>query len=322
MTPNHHRASRQPGGRARTGLVCVAVLIGMTALSCGSSSATSSPTSTSSTTASTSRGPTESADLTAGFKQATWGSGVTVTYADGKLRFVSDGLPNHQRNAQYALPNAGVQVPGAATATAGADPTVAQSYEVSISLSPTKASSTTSTSLGIIGHMISGASLFNPYEGDGSTVATASNFSVKNSSGDDVYFLDDCAGHPTPMGQYHYHALPKCVTTQVDQTDGPSHIIGIALDGYPIYGNRDSKGQEVMAADLDECNGITSATPEFPNGVYHYVLLDTKDSTSSIRCFAGTVDAALKMSQRMPGMGGRGGPGGPGGAQGGPPPGQ
>ena len=242
-----------------------------------------------------------------------------MTYANGKLRFVSNGLPNHKRDAEYALPNAGVRVPGATTATASADPTVAQSYDVSISLSPTKASSTTSTSLGIIGYMISGASLFNPYEGDGSTVATASNFSVKNSSGEAVYFLDACSGHPTPMGQYHYHALPKCVTSQVDQTNGPSHIIGIALDGYPIYGNRDSNGKEVAAGDLDACNGLTSATPEFPNGIYHYVLLDTKDSTSSIRCFAGTVDGALKTSQKMPGMGG---PGALQGGPGGPPPGQ
>ena len=47
-------------------------------------------------------------------------------------------------------------------------------------------------------------------------------------------FLDDCAGHPTPMGQYHYHALPKCVTATVDETDGASHIIGIAFDGLSL----------------------------------------------------------------------------------------
>ena len=242
-------------------------------------------------------------DLTSGFEQASWASNVTITYEDGALHFVSDGVPNHERNAQYALPNAGVMVPDASTATAGDDPTVAQAYDFTIRLTPTKASSPTSTSLGNIGLMISGASLFNPYEGDNETVATASNFSVVNADGDAVWFLDDCSGHPTPMGQYHYHALPACVTAQVDQVGGPSHIIGIAFDGYPIYGDRDIAGDRVTAEDLDECNGITSPTPEFPNGVYHYVLLDTADATSSIRCLSGVVDDSLTAMPAMPGMG-------------------
>ncbi len=222
------------------------------------------------------------------------------------LHYVSDGLPNHERDAQYAVPTGGVVVPDASSATATDDPTVAQTYDFLIPLTPTKAASPTSTSLGVIGLMISGASLYNPYEGDGSTVATQSNFSVKDANGNDVWFLDDCAGHPTPMGQYHYHALPKCVTATVDETDGPSHIIGTAFDGYPIYGDRDINGNQLTAADLDECNGITSATPEFPNGVYHYVLLDSKTKNSSINCFTGEVPTEV-LSEAMSGMG-MGGP--------------
>ena len=246
-------------------------------------------------------------DLTSGYQLASWGSNVTVTYEDGMLHYVSDGLPNHEREAQYAIPNGGVMVPDAATATAAADPTGAQSYDYLIPLTPTMASATTPTSLGVIGVMISGASLFNPYEGDGATVATQSNFSVKDADGNDVWFLDACAGHPTPMGQYHYHALPKCVTATIDEDGGASHILGIAFDGFPIYGDRDIDGVQLTADDLDECNGITSATPEFPQGVYHYVLLDVADSTSSIRCFSGVVDASLSSMAGMPGMPGMGG---------------
>jgi hypothetical protein len=247
-------------------------------------------------------------DLTAGFQQASWGSNVTVTYEGDMLHYVSDGLPNHARDARYALPNAGVRVPDASSAAAADDPTIAQSYDYSIPVTPTKADATTPTSLGVIGLMISGASLFNPYEGDGTTVATQSNFSVKDVDGNDVWFLDDCAGHPTPMGQYHYHALPKCVTATVDKTNSASHIIGIAFDGYPIYGDRDIDGAQLTTADLDECNGVTSATPEFPQGVYHYVLLDVADSTSSIRCFTGVVDQSLTSIAGMAGMPGMGGP--------------
>ena len=280
-------------------LAGVGLLVG-----CGDASTSTSETASADTaSAATTVATTESGDLTSGFQQASWGANVTVTYEDGMLHYVSDGLPNHERDAQYAVPTGGVVVPDASTATATDDPTVAQSYDYSIPLTPTKAESVTSTSLGVIGLMISGASLFNPYEGDGATVATQSNFSVKDANGNDVWFLDDCAGHPTPMGQYHYHALPKCVTATVDEADGPSHIIGIAFDGYPIYGDRDINGNQLTAADLDECNGITSATPEFPGGVYHYVLLDVADSTSSIRCFSGIVDESITSMAAMPGMG-------------------
>ncbi len=240
--------------------------------------------------------------MTTGLEGAKWAANVKVTIADGKFRFMSDGLPNHERQAEYALPNAGVRVPDASTATAGADPTTAQSYDYSIPTVPTKAASPTDASLGTIGVMISGAALFNPYEGDGSTVAMASNFTVKNAKGEDVAFLDSCNGHPTPMGQYHYHALPKCVTSQVDTKAGPSHIIGVAFDGYLIYGDRDANGAVVTKDQLDSCNGISSPTPEFPSGVYHYVLLDTSDATSSIRCFTGTIDASLTQMQGMGAM--------------------
>jgi hypothetical protein len=230
---------------------------------------------------------TTGATLNDGYKKATWASNVTVTYGDCTLTYVSNGLPNHSRDAEYALPNMGVMVPGAATAYAAADPTVAQRYSFTINTCKTIATDGTKTSLGNIGYMISGAGLFNPYEGDGSTVALGSNFSVKNTSGTDVYFVDACNGHPTPMGLYHYHGLPACVTSQVDAANGPSHIIGIAVDGYPIYGNRDIDGNEISGEKLDACNGITSATPEFPGGVYHYVLLNTKDGSSAMRCTKG-----------------------------------
>lgn len=234
----------------------------------------------------------------AGIKAAKWGSNVKIGYSGDNFTFVSNGIPNHSRPTEYALPPAGVMLPNPENAYVGDDPTVAQDYNFSIPLNPAKSDKTTSTSLGPIGVMISGAALFNPYEGDNKSIATFDNFSIKNSKGEDVGFLDSCNGHPTPMGQYHYHALPHCITKTVDRSDEPSHLIGVAFDGFPIYGDRAMDGSQIKATQLDACNGITSATPEFPGGIYHYVLLDTKDSTSSIRCFSGT--STIKMS--MPGM--------------------
>lgn len=247
--------------------------------------------------------PASAMSTEAGLQAAKWGTNVTVSFANGAMRFRSNGIPNHARQAEYALPNGGGRVPSAATAYAGADPTRAQAYDFSIPTTPRKAATPTSTSLGTIGVMISGAALFNPYEGDGITVAMASNFTVKNSTGTEVAFLDACNGHPTPSGTYHYHALPPCVTATVDVTGGPSHVIGVAFDGYPIYGDRDINGRQLTAADLDQCSGITSATPEFPNGTYHYVLLSTTTAASSIRCFSGVVSTSgASMSRSMPGM--------------------
>ena len=234
-----------------------------------------------------------------GLETAKWGANVSVTFANGSMRYRSNGIPNHTRQAEYALPTGRTRVPDASSAYAGTDPTVAQSYDFQISLTPKKAAAPTSTSLGTIGVMISGAALFNPYEGDGVTVAMANNFTVKNAAGKDIAFLDVCNGHPTPMGSYHYHALPPCVTATVDVAGGPSHIIGVAFDGYPIYGDRDMNGRQLTASDLDRCSGMTSATPEFPKGTYHYVLLKTNDATSSIRCFMGEVKIA---AMTMPGM--------------------
>jgi plastocyanin len=84
--------------------------------------------------------------------------------------------------------------------------------------------------------------------------------------------------------------------SKIDSTSASS-IIGFAFDGYPIYGaygtvdgevtlmrsnyvlkdgdtGYDGIDDYVYSADngghLDACNGIFSATPEFPDGIYHY----------------------------------------------------
>lgn len=248
-----------------------------------------------------------------GVKKAKWGSNVTVTYGSGKVRLRSNGIPNHSRPTYYAVPNAGVVVPTAETARAVPDPTRATSLDFQLPLKPRRASAVTEAPLGSIGMMISGAVLYNPYEGDGTTVAMSSNFSLVAPDGSSAPFVDDCSGHPGG-GSYHYHALPACAVAKMDTGSGPSRMIGIAFDGYPIYGPRDLKGKKIPLRKLDRCNGIFSKTPEFPKGIYHYVLPGTFDQTSSIRCFRGEVDPDLVTE--MPAMGpGQGMP------PGGPPPG-
>lgn len=250
-----------------------------------------------------------SVKTTAALKAAAWNPTVKISYSGTSIILQPNGIPNHVRDAYYAVPNAGVVVPNATTAYLVKDPTKAQVYKFTIPATPKYSSTVTKTWLGSIGVMVSGSVLYNPFEGDGKTPAMSSNFTITDSSGNTGSFIDKCTGHPGPGdGSYHYHGLSTCITTTVDKGGKPSHIIGFALDGYPIYGDRDAKGKQVTVKSLDACNGINSATPEFPKGIYHYVLLPTADVRSSIACFHGVVDTS--QMQAMPNMGGMGAPNG------------
>jgi len=92
------------------------------------------------------------------------------------------------------------------------------------------------------------------------------------------------------------------VTSEVDTSTGPSHIIGVALDGFPIYGGRDINGNVISVSQLDACNGINSPTPEFPSGAHHYVLpIGVTTKFASINCYSGTVsESAMNTGKGLP----------------------
>ena len=50
--------------------------------------------------------------------------------------------------------------------------------------------------------------------------------------------------------------------------------------------------------DLDECNGRSGVTPEFPNGTYYYVL--TTDYPGIPRCLSGTPSEDFRLGQGPP----------------------
>ena len=47
------------------------------------------------------------------------------------------------------------------------------------------------------------------------------------------------------------------------------------------------------SGDLDECNGRTGVTPEFPGGTYHYVI--TQSFPGIPRCLRGTPDGTFAI---------------------------
>lgn len=237
-----------------------------------------------------------------------WGTGVTATFPSScTMNITATGTPP-AHNAYYLAP-AGSGQTVVATTPSGISLAVVpysgglsngKAISASFNICPTKAASSTNSAGGAIGFISSGEVLFNPYEAT-MTVAMADNASYTFSSGGTTYtayFVDQCNSHPTGGtgggSTWHYHAVPTCWTTTVDGSTGPSHIIGIALDGFPIYGGRDVSGNVVAASSLDACNGITSPTPEFPSGAYHYVLpIGVTTKQSSLGCYSGTASATV-----------------------------
>ncbi len=65
----------------------------------------------------------------------------------------------------------------------------------------------------------------------------------------------------------HLHRLPTVYDKRIARELGPWRpVVSQGADNVP------------GCAGLEQCNGVTSATPEFPNGVYHYVLLTAANS--------------------------------------------
>ena len=162
---------------------------------------------------------------------------------------------------------------------------------------------------------------------------------------------DDSLAHVQPDGSYHYHGMPYALLKRL-QYDKKMALVGWAADGYPIYAQlaykkpNDPKSGLVKLkssyklrsgdrtegpsgpfdgsfnsdfeynksfGDLDEHNGRTGVTPEYPKGTYYYVLTDTFPFVP--RSFKGVPDRSFF---RMPPGGGPGGMRGGGGAPGGP----
>jgi hypothetical protein len=272
---------------------------------CGGSGSGSSPNVGATSSAGTASGSTS---LAAVYKAAAWASAATVTFSGScSMTVTSTGVPPYHNDyylapvsTQYPASVAVTPVTGTEMALVPYMPADINGASMTFNICPAKAATTTATSGGSIGTMISGEALYDPYEANGSTPALSDNvsYTFTTSAGvtETASFIDACNSHPTPISggyMWHHHAVPTCLAAQIDGTSGPSHLIGVALDGFPIYGGRDINGNTIAVSQLDACNGITSPTPEFPNGIYHYVLpIGVTGKQSSLNCFAGSVSSS------------------------------
>lgn len=97
-------------------------------------------------------------------------------------------------------------------------------------------------------------------------------FNQEAAPGDDIFAelntFDQYEGHPAGT-TYHYHIKPPWLTS----LKGSDAFLGFLLDGFPVYGPMEND-KEIFNADLDIYHGHTSATADFPDGIYHYHITE------------------------------------------------
>lgn len=255
-------------------------------------------------------------DTSAAIAEANWTDNVTITLnqAEENFRYQSDGIPAGGVANAYLVPNDPSTMPFADDPpdsfwTLAGDEIVETPIDTTITTAPTYVDTPTQTQLGQIGVAIDGARIFNDYE-DRERQIVALNDNVVH---DHAAFVDECNGHPLGDGTtYHYHGVPSCLSEERDQDGEHSVMIGVLQDGFPVYADQGKDGVTMTNADLDECGGHVEATPEFPDGIYHYHLT-ADEAPYSIDCYHGEVGDAARPQGPPPNQGA--------GAQGGPPPG-
>lgn len=238
----------------------------------------------------------EPVDTGSAVAAANWSDNVTITVDEQAetFRFQSDGVPSHGFAEKYLIPNDPNDQPfagkpaSAFTVVDSAEYFEPTEVDTTITTRPLYVDDVTDTSLGRIGVALSGAQLFNDYENMDRSVVAQDDQVVH----DHVPFLDQCNGHTLADGtSYHYHGVPVCITDGLDSEDAHSVMLGVLEDGFPVYGNHGQAGEIVVNADLDECSGHLDATPEFPDGIYHYHLT-ADEAPYMVDCYHGQIEDA------------------------------
>ena len=242
---------------------------------------------------------------------------VSITMNETHITIVTNGLPDHDFESTLAC-------------SQGNDCTRAQNYEWTIPRSPVNDTMgghdatncpeangdyECAAALGEVAIAINGVPFYGPEDGPGGD-AVASQHGAYEEDRQPIV-LGVCHAHNGQGGTFHYHADANCLhwhpeegETMLDYDDSTpaavaqntangshSAVIGVSMDGYPIYGLWGYDDQmnivEMKSSyklkegetgyngiddyvyvqglgHLDVCNGQFGPTPEFPDGIYHY----------------------------------------------------
>ena len=242
---------------------------------------------------------------------------VSITMNETHITIATNGLPDHDFESTLACSQAN-------------DCATAQNYEWVIPRSPVNDTTgghdatncpeangdyECAAALGEVAIAINGVPFYGPEDGPGGD-AVASHHGVYVEDRQAIE-LGVCHAHSGMGGTYHYHADANCLhwhpkegetildydistpSAVAQNTNNGSHsaVIGVSMDGYPIYGlwgYDDQMNVVEMKSSyklkegetgyngiddyiyvqglghLDVCNGHFGPTPEFPEGIYHY----------------------------------------------------
>lgn len=175
-------------------------------------------------------------------------NGVTVSFEGSTVVLKTTDMPDHKSpyfgagNSMYEAPQSGMQV----------NPNRIASQNITFRVPVSPASATASdTPLGPIGIAVNGVVFYNQYAAMRQPLTT------------EIISFDRYNGHPNQQNQYHYHFEPVSITAS-----SKSRLIGVLLDGFPVYGPTEKDGS--APSGLDSCHGHVGATAEFASGIYHY----------------------------------------------------
>jgi hypothetical protein len=214
-------------------------------LACGATSASGPATDNSGTTTPT---ITTVPDFYKNFSSA-----VTVTRSGDNVTLVTTDVPDH-KSPYFATTSSQYEAYNGSNSAFSINPNRIASQQMTfrIPVTPTVLSTPSATPLGAIGIALNGVAIFNQYAGPSQPLSG------------EINSFDQYNGHPQQTGVYHYHVEPLWLTRTAKDA-----LIGVLLDGYPVYGPLEN-GKTLTSADLDAAHGHFGATKEFPNGIYHY----------------------------------------------------
>jgi hypothetical protein len=250
---------------------------------------------------------------------------VTIETRDGYRYITSTGIPTH---AMGRFPN-----------RSNPNTVSPQKYSFRVPLAPKANDNPTEIHRGgLFGVALNGV-VFDPGTAEFWKDDPALGWRMEAIGGPRKLGLDQNNAHVQPNGAYHYHGIPTGLVAQLSADKKQPLLLGYAADGYPIYGPQgysdpnDPKSPlktlrpsyklkpgsrpadappgkydgsytrdweyDPRSGELDENNGRTGVTPEYPDGTYYYVLTDTFPFVP--RSFRATPDPSFDRKGPPPG---------------------
>ncbi|MEQ6167762.1 YHYH protein [Ekhidna sp.] len=183
---------------------------------------------------------------------------VSVTFDDTWVTITSSNLPDH-KSMYYPEDDPLYEAydePSNPDFKKNPGEIAAQNYVFKIPRYPSEADTKESTPMGPMGVAINSIVFFNQEAAPGDDIL------------EELNTFDQYEGHPAGDA-YHYHIEPIWLTAN----EGSDAFLGFLLDGFPVYGPTED-GKTITNDDLDDYHGHTTATADFPDGIYHYHITE------------------------------------------------